>query len=281
MADVQRPGHGRRRGVDRVDLLAGLGPVEGVGVVGLPALRPSFPRAPPARACPVRRRRGRWPRRRRTGRGVMGSVAHSAKSYGPAARRREPVPLGRRDRAAVDSRHDVRHPASDRGHVPRPTPRPSGPCWPAGRRPGSSPALDRIEALHRAARRPAARLPGHPPDRHQRQDHHLADDRHPDPGHRAAHRPVHQPARGVDDRADLARRRAADRGAVRRGLQRRRAATPHLVDQRQRAPAVVLRDRGRDGVRRVRRRPGRRRRRRGRHGRLLGRHQRRRRARSR
>ena len=53
----------------------------------------------------------------------------------------------------------------------------------------------------------------------------------------------------------------------------------HLVDAEPGPPAVVLRDRRRDGVRRVRRRPGRRRRRRGRHGRLVGRHQRRRRRR--
>ena len=49
----------------------------------------------------------------------------------------------------------------------------------------------------------------------------------------------------------------------------------HLVDEDAGPPAVVLRDRRRDGVRRVRRRPGRRRRRRGRHGRVVGRHQRR------
>ncbi len=40
VADVQRPRHRRGRRVDRVDLLAGLRPVEGVGVVVLPALRP-------------------------------------------------------------------------------------------------------------------------------------------------------------------------------------------------------------------------------------------------
>jgi hypothetical protein len=54
--------------------------------------------------------------------------------------------------------------------------------------------------------------------------------------------------------------------------------TSHLVDAERGPPAVVLRDRRRDGVRRVRRRPGRRGRGRGRHGRLVGRHQRRRRA---
>ena len=38
--DVQRPGHRRRRGVDRVDLVARAGAVERVGLVGLPPLRP-------------------------------------------------------------------------------------------------------------------------------------------------------------------------------------------------------------------------------------------------
>ena len=40
MPDVQRARDRRGRGVDREDLLARLGAVEGVGVVGLPALRP-------------------------------------------------------------------------------------------------------------------------------------------------------------------------------------------------------------------------------------------------
>ena len=83
------------------------------------------------------------------------------------------------------------------------------------------------------------------------------------PRPRAAHRPVHQPARRVDDRADQRRRRAARRGGVRPGLPRRRAV-PRPRRRRPAAPAVVLRDRRRDGVRRLRRRPGRRRRRRGR-----------------
>jgi hypothetical protein len=38
--DVQRPAHGGRRGVDRVDVLARLGAVEGVGLVAPPALDP-------------------------------------------------------------------------------------------------------------------------------------------------------------------------------------------------------------------------------------------------
>ena len=40
MADVQRAAHRGRRRVDRVDVLARLGAVEGVGLLGAPALRP-------------------------------------------------------------------------------------------------------------------------------------------------------------------------------------------------------------------------------------------------
>ena len=36
MPDVQRPGDGERRGVDRVDLGPRPGPVEGVDLIGLP-----------------------------------------------------------------------------------------------------------------------------------------------------------------------------------------------------------------------------------------------------
>ena len=120
--------------------------------------------------------------------------------------------------------------------------------------------------LHRAARRPAARLPVDPPDRHQRQDQHQPDDRHAAARARPAHRALHLPAPRADERADQHRRRAADRRGVRPRLQRRRALHP---PRRRRAgpPAELLRDDRRDGVRRVRRRPGRRRRRRGRHGR--------------
>ena len=54
--DVQRPGHRRRRGVDRVDLVARAGPVELVGL-RRPSIAPTTsPRDPPAQACPVRRR---------------------------------------------------------------------------------------------------------------------------------------------------------------------------------------------------------------------------------
>ena len=98
--------------------------------------------------------------------------------------------------------------------------------------------------LHRAARRPAARLPGDPPHRHQRQDVDGADDRHAAARARAAHRPLHQPARRADDRADQPRRRADDRRAVRAGVQRRGAVHPP-GRRRPAAPAVVLRDRRR------------------------------------
>ena len=107
--------------------------------------------------------------------------------------------------------------------------------------------------LHRAARRPAARLPGHPPHRHQRQDVDVADDRHPAAGDRAADRPLHQPPRGADGRADLHRRAAAHRRGVGARVQRRGALHPPRRRVRG-PPAVVLRDRRRDGVRRLRRR---------------------------
>ena len=123
--------------------------------------------------------------------------------------------------------------------------------WPETR---LEPSLDRIAAFTELLGEPAAHLPGRAPDRHQRQDQHLADDRHAGPRDRPAHRPVHQPARRVDDRADLARRRAADRGAVPRGLPRRRARSRDLADAGRRPPAVVLRDGRRDGLRDLRRR---------------------------
>ena len=72
-------------------------------------------------------------------------------------------------------------------------------------------------------------------------------------GARPADRAVHQPARRADDRADLGRRRAAQRRGVRARVQRRRAV--HAPGRREPgAPAVVLRDDRGDGVRRVRRR---------------------------
>ena len=96
----------------------------------------------------------------------------------------------------------------------------------------------------RRARQPADALPGDPPDRHQRQDLDLADDRHPAARARPAHRPVHQPARRADERADLGRRRAADRRGVRGGVQRR-GAVHRASSTPSRPPAVVLRDRRR------------------------------------
>ena len=161
---------------------------------------------------------------------------------------------------------------------------PPGPDVRRGRgRPAVALARDQARAVagphpgvHRAARRPAEGLSGDPPHRHQRQDLDLADGRHPAARPRPAHRAVHQPAPGEDDRAHLPRRRAARRRGAGARVQRRRAVHPSR--RRVRAvPAVVLRDGRRDGVRRLRRRPGRRRRRRGRHGRHVGRHQRRRR----
>ncbi len=93
-----------------------------------------------------------------------------------------------------------------------------------------------------------------------------------------AHRPLHQPAPGADERADQRRRRAPRRRGLRPRLQRRRAV--HAPGRRRAGPpAQLLRDHRRDGLLGVRRRPGRRGRRRGRHGRRLGRDQRRRRRR--
>ena len=78
----------------------------------------------------------------------------------------------------------------------------------------------------RRARRPAEGLPGHPPDRDQRQDVHGPDDRAAAACPRPAHRPVHQPAPDLHPRADLRRRRAAVRRAVHRPPTRR--SSPYL-----------------------------------------------------
>ena len=132
--------------------------------------------------------------------------------------------------------------------------------WPETR---LEPSLDRIRAFTELLGDPQRAYPVDPPDRHQRQDLHVADDRHPAARARAAHRPVHQPARRADERADLHRRRAAHDEAFVRAFNDVAPYT-HLVDADRAPPAVVLRDRRRDGVRRVRRRAGRRRRGRGR-----------------
>ena len=58
VADVQGAADGRRRGVDREDLLAGLGPVEEVGALLLPYLGPARPRARRRSACPAPAGRG-------------------------------------------------------------------------------------------------------------------------------------------------------------------------------------------------------------------------------
>ena len=57
MPDVQAAAHGRRRGVDRVDVLARLGAVEARRCPRPSSARPTCPRAPRAQACRVRRRR--------------------------------------------------------------------------------------------------------------------------------------------------------------------------------------------------------------------------------
>ncbi len=94
VADVQRARHGRGRGVDREDLLPRLGPVEGVGVVGLPARCPGL-------LEPLQRGLVRYDDGAAGGLRRLGQVAgeglgrHSRKSYVPAASGREPVPPGR------------------------------------------------------------------------------------------------------------------------------------------------------------------------------------------
>ena len=88
---------------------------------------------------------------------------------------------------------------------------------PGGAEPRPDPGPDR------AARRPAAGLPGDPPDRDQRQGQHRGDDRVAAARRRAAHRPVHLAARDERDRADHHRRRADQRRAFRRHLARDRA----------------------------------------------------------
>ena len=108
--DVEGPRDGRGRGVDRVDLLAGLRPVEGVGVVGLPALGPG-------RLEPLQRRLVRYDDRAARAGGRLGQVwglrlgAHGPKSYGPGTPGSEPASLrAAPPRAAgerLDSPHDV------------------------------------------------------------------------------------------------------------------------------------------------------------------------------
>ena len=141
------------------------------------------------------------------------------------------------------------------------------------------PSLDRIRALVNAAGRPAAGVPGHPPDRDQRQDVDGPDDRVAAARPRPADRPVHQPAPVLDPRADLRRRRSRCRPSSSSTAYDEIKPYLDLVDQSHEVPAVLLRGAGRHGVRGVRRRPGGRVRDRGRHGRHLGQHQRRRRRR--
>ena len=146
--DVQRARDGRRGSVDRVDLLARLGAVEGVGVVGLPALGPGGLQT-------LERRLVRYDARsaRPVGcvvsdrSGVNGSVViarnptvrppGTANQFG--ARRRG----GRRfgacgPRRAANRRLAARCQTRPRPPPSRRTPMPNAPCSRAGRRPGSS-----------------------------------------------------------------------------------------------------------------------------------------------
>jgi hypothetical protein len=123
-----------------------------------------------------------------------------------------------------------------------------------------------------AAGRPAAGVPCYPPDRHQRKDLDIADDRGAAAGAGAANRAVHQPALVVRRRADLRGRASARRRAIRDGLRGDQAVCGHR-GRHSRGPAVLLRGHGGHGVRGVRRCAGRRLRARGRHGRHLGQHQ--------
>ena len=131
VAHVQRAGDGGGRRVDGVHLVAGLGAVEGVGVVGLPARRPGG-------LQPLERRLVRYDDdtargRRRRGQVLVGRVAaHRRKLYGPTGRG-----LDRPSAPAT---------GLDSGGCPTPLlptrctpmPRPSRRCWSAGPRPDSS-----------------------------------------------------------------------------------------------------------------------------------------------
>ena len=229
MADVQRARDRGRRGVDRVDLLPRLGAVEGVGAVGLPLRATTSPRALPAPACPVRRRR-------RAGVDSDRSCGGPRSWPNPTERA---VVLPKQYESPVRGRHlDSRAmppPCRRRPSRPRPTPRSRTRCSAVAGdqdRPDAGPDRGFLELLGD----PQGGYPVGAPDRHQRQDLDRADDRDPDPHPRAAHRSLHQPAPGVDDRADQGRRRAAERGGVRPGVQRHRA-----VPRPRRRPSTTTR----------------------------------------
>ena len=134
--------------------------------------------------------------------------------------------------------------------------------------------LSRDRDPARPARQPAAGVPGDPPHRDQRQDHHRPDDRLAAAGARAAHRPLHQPAPGdVRERISLDGEPVSEERFV-DDLPRGRAGGRAGRRARRRRAADLLRPDHRDGVRRLRRRTGRRRGGRGGPGRRRGRDQR-------
>ena len=85
-----------------------------------------------------------------------------------------------------------------------------------------SPTLERMQTHRRRDGRPAARLPGDPRHRHQRQGLDVADDHPAADGPRPHGRHVHQPAPRAAQRADEPRRRADQRRGVRRADRRGR-----------------------------------------------------------
>ena len=110
--------------------------------------------------------------------------------------------VGRSRRRSVDSADDVRDPrARPRQHLRRGR---ATPCWPAGPRPGSS---RRWTGSRRSPSCSASPQRAYPVIHLTGTNGKTSTSRMIDTllrAHRAAHRPVHQPARGVDDRADLA-----------------------------------------------------------------------------
>ena len=234
MADVQRAAHGRRRGVDRVDLR----PLLACGRSG----RCPAPAIPP----PTSPRCRRW----------------SASPGAAEADCGRGCSMNRHPRRAARVHSPPVTPAEVEAELLR--------RWPESQ---LDPSLDRIRDLLDVLGDPQTAYPVILRGRHERQDVDRADDRGAAPGRRAAHRAVHQPAPGTG--APSGSSWTARRSTTRRSSAAYEDLRPYLdiVDARHEHPAVVLRGADRDGVRDLRRRPGRRRRRRGRHGRDLGRHQ--------